>query len=301
MKYVITGSVGHISKPLAGKLVKAGHSVDVISSNADRADEIKSLGATPVIGSIEDGSFLSEAFRSADAVYTMIPSSPAAADLKKHIASIGKNYSEALMHSSVKQVVNLSSVGAHMPEGCGPVSGLYWAEQELNALPHINVLHLRPGYFYYNFFNSIEMIRTSGILGGNYGANTKLVMAHTDDIAEVAAEALMHSSFSDKSIRYIASDEKTTNEIAAILGRAIGKPDLKWIDFTDEQTLSGLMQAGLPEEMAKNYTEMGAAIRSGEMFSDYFNSREKTKGKISLVEFSKEFAPAYRQHEKVAS
>jgi uncharacterized protein YbjT (DUF2867 family) len=126
-------------------------------------------------------------------------------------------------------------------------------------------------------------------------------MAHTDDIAGVAAEALLHSSFSNKSFRYISSDEKTTNEIAEILGKAIGKPELKWVDFTDEQTLNGLLQAGLPEEMAKNYTEMGAAIRSGEMFSDYFGTQEKTAGKTSVLEFRKEFAAAYHQQEKVSS
>jgi uncharacterized protein YbjT (DUF2867 family) len=301
MRYVITGSLGHISKPLVGKLVEAGHAVDVISSHADRANEIKNIGATPLIGSIEDDSFLSGAFRGADAVYTMIPSKFTAADMKKHIASVGKKYSEALMGSTVKHVVNLSSIGAHMPDGCGPVSGLYWAERELNTLQHINVLHLRPGYFYYNFFNSIEMIRTAGILGGNFGPDTKLVMAHTDDIAEVAAEALLRTSFSGRSVRYISSDEKTTNEIAAVLGQAIGKPDLKWVDFTDEQTLNGLLQAGFPEDTARNYTEMGAAIRNGEMFSDYFSTQGKAEGKIPLSEFSKEFAAVYHQQEKVVS
>jgi hypothetical protein len=112
---------------------------DVISSNADRASEIRNVGATPVIGSVEDASFLSEAFRSADAVYTMIPSKPIMADWKKHIASVGKKYAEALKSSSVIHVVNLSSIRAHMPEGCGPVTGLYWAEQQLNRLQHINV------------------------------------------------------------------------------------------------------------------------------------------------------------------
>jgi hypothetical protein len=40
---------------------------------------------------------------------------------------------------------------------------------------------------------------------------------------------------------------------------------LQWIVFTDEQNVDGGKQAGLNEEVVKNYTDMGSAIRSGEM------------------------------------
>lgn len=76
MKIVITGSLGHISKPLAEQLLKKGHPVTVISSKPEKKNEIESLGATAAIGSIEDISFLSRTFTAADAVYTMLPPYP---------------------------------------------------------------------------------------------------------------------------------------------------------------------------------------------------------------------------------
>ena len=293
MKYVVTGSLGNISKPLAEKLVAAGHKVTVISSKAEKAAQIEAMGAKAAIGKVEDRDFLTGAFTGADAVYTMIPPNFGVPDFKKYLGGIGENYAEAIKASGVKNVVNLSSIGAHMPQGCGPVSGLHHAEEALNSLEGINVKHLRPGFFFSNFLGNIGMIKNMGVIGGNYGEGTKLPLVSTDDIAEAAAEELMSLSFSGKSIRYIVSDEKTTHEVATVLGNAIGKPDLKWVDFKDEDTLAGLMQAGLPEEIAKNYTEMGTAIRSGEMISEYDAHHPLVLGRTRFEAFAPVFAEVY--------
>jgi len=295
MQYVITGSLGNISKPLAERLIAAGHKVTVISSKSDKVAQIEAIGAKAAIGLVEDILFLTNTFSGADAVYTMVPPNFGSDNWKKYIAGIGENYAAAIKASGVKNVVNLSSIGAHMADGCGPVSGLFFVEKALNALPDVNVKHLRPGFFYPNFLANIGMIKHMGIMGGNYGEGTKLVLVHPDDIAEVAAEELLGLSFSGKSVRYIASDEKTTLEVAAILGKAIGKPELPWINFKDEDTVAGMTQAGLSLEIAENYAEMGAAMRSGEMASDYLLHRPDVFGKTKLEAFAPVFAAVYSQ------
>lgn len=293
MKYVVTGSLGNISRPLAEKLLAAGHMVTVISSNPKKKEQIEYMGAQAAIGSVEDREFLTETFRGADAVYTMVPPTFTPSNWKQYIAGIGQNYASAIKACGVKYVVNLSSVGAHMPEGCGPVSGLYRVEKALNELDDVNVKHLRPGIFYNNFLSNIGMIQNMGIIGGNYGQDARLILVHPIDIAEVAAEELMNLSFTGKSIRYIASDERTTNEVAAVLGKVIGKNDLPWVNFIDEESFAGMQQAGVPDEIAKNYTEMGAAVRSGEMFSDYNANRPTSWGKTKLEDFAQYFAEVY--------
>jgi uncharacterized protein YbjT (DUF2867 family) len=295
MKFIVTGSLGHISRPLAEKLIAEKHDVTIITSKAERASEIEALGANAAIGTVEDLEFLTKTFKGADAVYTMVPPFFGAADWKKYIAGVGENLAAAIKASGVKYVVNLSSIGAHMPDGCGPVSGLYFAEQALNSLEGVNVKHLRPGFFYYNFFGNIGMIKHMGIIGGNYGESTHLVLAHTNDIADAAAEEMLARSFTVKSIRYITSDEKTTDEVASVLGKAIGKPDLKWVNFTDADTLAALQQNGLPAEIAKNYVEMGSAMRSGEMAADYHANRPREFGRTKLDVFATEFAGVYAQ------
>ncbi len=294
MKYVITGGAGNISKPLAVQLLKAGHQVTVIGRNATNLKELTEEGINTAIGFVEDVDFLTKTFTGADAVYTMVPPIHATTDWKAQISKIGQIYAAALKASGVKYVVNLSSIGAHLPDGVGPVSGLYQVEQSLNTLTDVNIKHLRPSYFYNNLLANIGMIKGMGIIGGNFAAvEGRFPIVAPADIADVAADELLGLSFRGHSIRYIASDEVSTNQIASVLGTAIGKPDLAWVQFTDEQALSGMLQAGLPEEMAKNYTEMNHSLNSGDMSADYFTHRPTTLGKIKLADFAKTFASAY--------
>jgi nucleoside-diphosphate-sugar epimerase len=162
-------------------------------------------------------------------------------------------------------------------------------EQALNKLTDVNIVHLRPAYFYQNLMVNFGMIKHAGIIGGNFG-DDKLPMIHPGDIAAVAAEILQNLNFKGHTIRYIVGDERTGKEIAFVLGNAVGKPDLPWIVFSDDQNLQGAVQAGLPEEVAKNYTEMGHAIRTGAFYEEY--DRPKFSN-TKLEDFAKEFADAY--------
>jgi uncharacterized protein YbjT (DUF2867 family) len=291
MKITVTGSLGNISKPLTEILVKAGHQVTVISSSADRADEIKALGATPAIGQITDVPFLTEAFKGADAVYTTVPPNFGAVHWKDYIGSIGKNYAEAITANGIKKVVHLSSVGAHLEDGTGPIAGIHRVEKILDSLEGVAVKHLRAGFFYINFYANVDMIKHAGIIGSNFGADTAMVLVHPSDIAAAVAEELQ-SDFTGKSVRYVASDEKTASEVAKALGTAIGKPELPWIEFTDADNTAGAIGAGLPEEIATNYTEMGAAVRTGILWDDYL-LHKPVLGKVKLDDFAKEFARAF--------
>ena len=294
MKYIITGSLGNISKPIVTALVKAGHFVTVITSSQNRVQDIEALGAKAAVGSIEDTAFLTKAFSGADVVYTMVPPKSDAKEWKGYIGQIGKNYTEAIGNNQIKHVVNLSSIGAHMPDGCGPVSGLYRAEQALNTLTDTPIIHLRPAYFYFNLFSNINLIKNAGIMGSNFSfSDKKFTIVHPADIAAAAIQFLLQPSFTGHSVEYIVSDLVSTGEIAAAIGQAIDKPDLAWVEFTDEQALQGGIQAGLTEEVSKNYAEMGHAIRTGQMAEDYWKQNAGVSGKVKLADFAKTFAAAY--------
>ena len=294
MKYVITGGAGNISKPLVLQLLKAGHEVTIIGRNAANLAELTNAGAKAAIGSVEDAAFLTTIFTGADAVYTMVPPVHSASDWKAHIGQVGQIYAAAIKASGVKYVVNLSSTGAHLADGVGPVSGLYRAEQALNRLTDVHIKHLRPPYFYNNLLANIGMIKGMGIIGANFSASdSRFPIVAPVDIADVAAEELLNLSFTGHTVRYLASDEVSTDQIASVLGAAIGKPDLKWVVFTDEQALGGMIQAGLPEEIAKNYAEMNHSINTGAMTEDYFKNRPASFGKVKLEDFAKTFAAIY--------
>lgn len=293
MNYVITGSIGHISKPIVEGLVKAGHSVTVITSKVENAAKIEILGAKPAVGSVEDADFVTQAFAGADAVYLMIPPKWGVTDWRGFQNEVADNYIAAIKTNAVPYVVMLSSIGAHMGNGAGPVDGLYDLEQKLKTIDDLNVKVLRPSYFMYNLFGMVGMVKGMGMMGSNFG-DDKVVLVHTSDIAEAALQNLMNLDFTGNQIQYIASDERTGAEIATVLGEAVGKPETPWIVFSDEQSKQGILQAGLNEEIATGYTTMGKSIRNGTMQEDYFANRPASLGKVKLEEFAKnEFAPAF--------
>lgn len=286
--------MGHVGRPLTTALVQKGHRVTVISSKGDKQKDIEALGATAAIGSLEDVDFLSSAFTGADAVFAMIPPAFGEPDQIAYYRRMGNHYAEAIRRSGVKHAVHLSSYGAELDKGTGFILGSHNVEGILNDLTDTAVTHLRAMYFYYNLYHFTGMIKSAGFIGSNYGGSDRLVMVDPKDIAAVAAEELT-SSAAGKKVRYVASDEHTAAEAARILGTAIDKPDLKWITFTDEQTLNALEQNGMPKHAAAMLVELNAAIHSGIMFIEYDKNKPSVMGAVKLEEFAEEFAAAFNQ------
>jgi uncharacterized protein YbjT (DUF2867 family) len=293
MKYLITGSIGHISKPIITKLLAAGHSVTVITSKADKAKAIETLGAKAAIGSVENLNFLKTAFAGSDAVYLMIPPKWTVTNWIEYQKGVADNYVAAIKANNIKHVVVLSSLGAHMRKGAGPIDGAAYLEEKLNELKEVNSKFLRPSYFYYNLFSMIPMIKHAGIIGSAQGPNHKMILTHTSDIAEVATEELLNLNFKGQTVRNIASDERTWSEITNVLANSIGKPGIPYVEFSDEQSLQGMLQAGLNPTIAEGYLAMGKALREGNMDADYWKNKPTKLGKVKLEEFAKEFVAAY--------
>jgi uncharacterized protein YbjT (DUF2867 family) len=299
MKIIVTGSLGNISKPLTKELVQKGHAVTVISSKPERRAEIEALGATAAIGTMEDADFLSGTFKGADVVYVMETHSAGSffdpnLDLMAVISKIGHNYKQAIQQSGVKRVVHLSSIGAHTDKGNGILAFHYHVENTLRQLPNdVSIKFMRPVGFYYNMFAFIQTIKTQGAIVSNYGGDDKEPWVSPLDIASVIAEE-MEKPFDGRKIRYIASDEVSPNEVAIILGEAIGKPGLKWLAIPDEQMLNSMVAAGMNPNIAKGLVEMNAGRRGGVLYEDYYRNRP-TLGKVKLADFAIEFAAAFKQ------
>jgi uncharacterized protein YbjT (DUF2867 family) len=300
MKITITGSLGHISKPLTTELVQKGHEVTVISSKDERRKEIEALGAKAAIGSMQDADFLSATFKGADIVYVMETLGGAHSFFDKNLdivdatTKIGNNYKQAIQQSGIKRVVHLSSVGAHTDKGVGLLELHYIAENILKQLPNdVSIKFMRPVGFYNNMLGFIPTIKTQGAIIQNYGGDEKEPWVSPLDIATVIAEEI-EKPFNGRETRYIASDEVSPNEVAKILGEAIGKPDLKWLTISDEQFLNGLLAAGMNPQIAKGFMEMNASSRGGVLYKDY-NNNKPTLGKIKLKDFAKEFAIVFNQ------
>jgi uncharacterized protein YbjT (DUF2867 family) len=299
MKIVVTGSLGNIGKPLTQELVQKGHSVIVISSNVERQKDIGTLGATAAIGTLEDVDFLTRTFQDADIVYLIETIGQKSffepdTDIIRVYANIARNYKQAIEKTNVKKVVHLSSVGAHTTEGNGVLAMHYYAEQILNELPDdVSIKFMRPVGFFSNLYRAMHTIKTQGAIISNYGGDKKEPWVSPLDIASTIAEE-MELPFKGRSIRYIASEEVSPNQIAQTIGEAIGKPNLKWLAIPDEQLLKGMLSLNMNRQIAEGFVEMQASQGAGALYEDY-NKNKPAMGKIKLVQFAEEFADRYKQ------
>lgn len=303
MNIILTGSIGNIGKPLTQTLIQNGHTVTVISSQAERQPAIEALGAQAAIGSIQDASFLTSTFQGADIVYLMETLDAAGGDESDEdvdfisiISQIGLNYKQAIEQSGVKKVIHLSSIGAHMDKGNGFLVFHHNVEHILKQLPaEVSIKTMRPVGFYTNMFSFISTIKHKGAIISNYGGDQKEPWVSPLDIAAVIAEEI-EQPFEGRTMRYIASDEVSPNEIARALGSAIGKPDLQWKVISDEQLLNSWLSVGFNPQIAQGFIEMQANQGTGKLYEDYYRN-QPVLGKVKLAEFAGNFAAVYQQEE----
>lgn len=293
--YVILGASGNTGYRIAKNLLEAGKDVKLVGRDEKKFQELVAQGAKTAIGDLEDAAFLAQTLNGAEAVYALIPPKwDLQGPWRDYQRKVGKSITEAIQASGVKNVVVLSSNGAHLPEGAGPVTGLYEFEQMLKGIAGLNILSLRAGYFMQNLFGVIGMIKGMGIFGYSLGRDVKTPIVHTNDIADVATKHLLSLDFKGFSHVFVPGQrDLTMPEVAQVLGAAIGKPDLQYVQFTNADAKAGMLQAGIPETIADGYNELFDSLNSGKYLNDYTRTPENTNP-TSIEDFAKEFAVAYQ-------
>ena len=291
--YVITGATGHTGKRISEALLAAGKSVKVIGRSADKLADLVSKGAVAAVGDLNDTAFITEAFQGAEAVYLMIPPKFDTDDWRAYQRELVHAFIPALRAAKVSKVVLLSSLGAHMLEGAGPISGIGELEDALRQVEGLDVLALRPGYFMENLFSSVDMIKHAGINGSIIEPNIPIAMVHTSDIAKVATQRLLDLSFTGHSHEFISAFSPTFQEITQLVGQAIGKPELPYIQFSPADAKAGMLQAGVPETIADGYVEMQVAM-NGEEFKAGYIQTDNLTAPVALDWFvENELKPAF--------
>jgi uncharacterized protein YbjT (DUF2867 family) len=295
--YVILGASGNTGSIIADSLLSKGKKVRVVGRDAGRLQRFVRQGAEAFTGDVSDAAALTKAFSGARAAYLLLPPITSREDQERESDAIA----QAVTESGLRYAVHLSSYGAHVPEGTGPVTGLHSSEQKLNAIGGLNVLHLRAAYFMENNLAAISMIQEMGIFGHALLPDLKLPMMATRDVGNYAALRLLDLDFSGKQTSELLGErDLSMAEATAIIARGIGKPDLRYVQFPYDQVQQVLQQMGMPPKKAAVYIEMFKAINAGVLAAQETRSRENTTP-TSFENFVQDvFAPAYHGKARVA-
>ena len=258
--YVILGASGNTGSIIADSLLSKGKKVRVLGRDLGRLHRFVRQGAEAFTADVSDAAALTKAFSGARAAYLMLPPGTSRVDQERESDAIAK----AVKESGLRYAVHLSSYGAHVPEGTGPVTGLHSSEQKLNGISDLNVLHLRPGYFMENHLTAIDMIHGMGMFGHALLPDLKLPMIATRDVGDYAAQRLLDLDFSGKQTRELLGQrDLSMTEATAVISRCIGKPDLRYEQFPYDQVQQVLEQMGMSRQKAAVYIEMFQSINAG--------------------------------------
>jgi uncharacterized protein YbjT (DUF2867 family) len=259
---VVFGSTGNTGKVAVESLVRQGEPVRAVGRNREKLQPLADLGAEPWTTDLEDGGAVARALEGARAAYLLIPPNLGVDDF---VAYQGRVI-EALVHGVTKarigHVVVLSSLGADHAQGTGPIVGLYRLEQALRSVQGLASCFVRAGFFMENFLLNLGLIKAQGINGSAAPPDAPMELIATADIGRYAAERLAASDFSGSSVvNLVAPRPYTMREATAVLGAAIDRPDLPYVQFGYTELEQGLLSMGLKPQMAGLYVEMyrGAA------------------------------------------
>lgn len=247
--FVLLGSNGQITSQLARRLLAAGHPIRVVGRHAGALAPLQEAGAQIAVGDPSDSAFLERAFAGATAVYTMTPPCYAEPHMRAAQARIGEAVAQALHRARVRRVVNLSSVGAELPAGTGPIVGLHAQERRLDAIDGLDLLHLRPGSFMENYLAAAATVAAGGPLAGMEAPDEPIPLVATRDIAAVAARELVAPQHRGVLVLH-APTHMTTRAVAGTLGAATGNPGLQYLQVAPAEMKAALRAEGLSADAA---------------------------------------------------
>lgn len=289
----LLGATGKVGSKISEILLKEGHHLKLIAQSEDKLNRFKDMGAEVIQADITDVDVLTKLFRNADSAYVMTPPNFGAISYRAFQRKVGDSIITSIQKSGIRYVVNLSSCGAHMHEGNGLIGGLAEQEVKLNQLNDVNIMHLRPAYFLDNFLLNIPLIKGMGINGSTADSDFAIPMVATADIALVAASHLVNLDYQGKKVHAILGDKNYSfKEVTDIIGKAIGNPDLQYIQFPIEQAKQAMIDQGLSADIANDITGMETSLKTGIM--NYQQRNEESTSQTSAEAFINEvFVPVY--------
>ncbi|MGJ7510757.1 NmrA family NAD(P)-binding protein [Variovorax sp. GT1P44] len=293
MNITVMGATGLTGSKITHLLLKAGVHVRALGRSEEKLAALQHAGADARAGDVGDAGFLSEAFHGADAVYTLLATDRHAPDYAARQAREGEAIARAIRDSGVTRVVALSSLGADLPGATGVIASLRAQEERLRRIAGLDLFLLRAASFFENFIETLEWVRQTGVLADAVDPDLPMPMVAADDIAAAAAEALLAPDWHGVAVKELPGPRDLSHiEIARILGKRIGEPELPYVRLSDSDMADALVGAGLSADFAGLYLEMTRAFNARMIHSDP-GPTDRSSTPTDFEDFAAGLAAAY--------
>jgi len=273
----VMGASGSVGSKLTDLLLGQERDVRVFGRSAERLEAFARRGAEVVVGNAINVDDLRMLFKDAGVALVVLPADVIDPHFVSNRSQMIRGITQALRDQHVGHAVMLSSIGANRDRGVGPAAGLHQLEDLLFGLEDANVLSLRAAWHMENLLASLPMIQEQKINGSAIRGDHRFPMIATADIAETAAQHLLHRDFTGHTVETILGPEDVSmNEATRALGAALGIPDLPYVEFPPEGVKAALEGAGMSEEVASLLVESQIAINENRVMDGVQRTVEST-------------------------
>ena len=290
MRVAVTTPTGNVGRVLTGKLLDAGAELTLLCRDPGKVAPFTERGATALAGSLEDAEYVREATRGADVLFWVTPPKHDSQDYRADQLALGDVAAAAIEANEIPRVVNLSSVGVHLPSGVGPILGLAEIERKIDAVA-TNVIHLRPNVFMENFLGSLPSIKSDGCVFLPVSGQRSAGFIATRDVASFAALKILDDSWEGKSnLEVHGPSTPTFDQVAEILGQGLGET-IRHVQVEPEQALEAMVAMGMAENVAQGIVDIYTSLERVELGPSRFPTPDCI-GRTSFPEFVREvFVP----------
>lgn len=260
--YVIAGVSGHTGSVVANALLAAKQKVRVIVRDTAKGEAWRAKGAEVAVADIADQAALTRALTGATGAYLLLPPP---GWTQTQIAADRKTKTEALL-GAVRaarpgHVVLLSSVGAELPDGTGPIKYIHVVEQGLRE-SGVPATFLRAGAFMENWDAMLEGAIASGALYYGLAEGVKTPQVATEDIGKTAAQLLLEGPRGVRVVELTGPAEFSLQDVAATLSKVAGKP-VNGVSVPTAAMVQALIGQAASAELAEGFGELAAGLSSG--------------------------------------
>lgn len=260
--YAVAGVTGNTGSQVATALLEQGKKVRVLVRSAEKGKDWAERGAEVRLVDLADARSVSEALYGATAAYLLSPPDLSAVDLLGSQQQLADAIAEGVEASGVGHLVYLSSIGAHLPGGTGPIRSVAYAEKRLQGAA-AGVTFLRPAYFVTNWAPMIEQAVATGVLPSVFPEDLTFPMVTARDIGRAAADALLDPASGVRVIELAGREDRSPNDVAKVLAERLGRPVQVQPIPLGAVGPTLIAALGASENAARLYTEMVSTMVGG--------------------------------------
>lgn len=247
--YLVTGATGNVGGAVVAELLAKNEKVRVFTRDEQKIAQWGNRVEIAVGDFIRPDSFAT-ATDGVGAVFLM-NGGPDAASVRELVKAAKRN--------GQPKIVFLSTILADSSEFL--IGKLHKEKEDAIRDAGLEARFLRPGGFMSNAFMWLRSIKSDGVVYNAMGTGKSAPIA-PEDIAAVAVHLLTNSEVEDEVLQLTGGSLLSIPDQVSTLSEILGIP-IRCEDITIARAIEGMLQAEIPETIAKAVAQSYEAVKEG--------------------------------------